>query len=150
MSACRVGQFVLTTTTDKSSYSLGETAIVDLTVHDTSSEACLDAGVQIGGCYGTTASNSAGGDVWDSMAGPDGLPESCPSDALTSPTTVPGNFSLTAQLSWAQDVYTQPVTNGQPNPDRPQTQLPSGRYRITGSWTFFLSAPPVTIDIDPS
>ncbi|HXQ43122.1 MAG TPA: hypothetical protein VN816_00665 [Acidimicrobiales bacterium] len=136
-------------TTDRSTYPPGEPVMIDLTERDTSSEACRDTGVEIGGCYGATASNSTGDEVWSSDAGPNSTPESCPAEL--TPTTIPGDFSTTGRLSWAQDVCTQPVTNDQPNPDCPQTPVPSGTYRITGYWTATtFASPPVTIDITSS
>jgi len=148
MPSCQVGQFVLTATTDKGTYAPGETVMVDLSLHDTSPEACLDTGVPVWGCYGATASNSTGNEVWNSLAGPDSLPASCPTTGF--PTTVPGNFSTTSQVAWTQDVCTQPVTNDQPNPYCPQTPVPSGVYQISAYWTVFPSSPPVTVVINPS
>lgn len=148
MPACQESQFVLTATTDKTTYAPGETVTISLTMRDTSSTACLDTGVMVWGCYGAAASNSTGAQVWESWAGPDGLPVNCPTTGY--PTTIPGHTSTTAQVSWTQDECTQPVTNAQPNPDCPQVQVPSGPYEITGSWTIFPSPPPVTVDISSS
>jgi hypothetical protein len=143
-----MSQFVLTTTTDTGHYPPGQTVAIDLTLRDTSPVACQDTTVLMWGCYGATATDGAGAPVWASWAGPDSTPVNCPAEIV--PATIPADFSTSATLSWAQDRCTQPVTDDQPNPDCPQTQVPSGAYQMTSEWAGFSSQAPVTIDISPS
>jgi hypothetical protein len=142
---CQASQFVLTAATDQSTYRPGEPIVTTLTLRDTSSQTCVDTDVEMGGCYGTDATTSAGVEVWESWAGPDGLPENCPEEGI--PPTVPGGAVYTsADIVWTQDDCTQPVSV-QPNPDCPQTPVAPGVYEISGFWANFGPAPPVTITI---
>jgi hypothetical protein len=163
MAVCQASQFVATTTTDQASYAPGQTVNISVTLKDTSSDPCADSMNLIwqGGCAPppgwettATATNSTGQVVWDVNARPTtgGLPENCPAGIYLS--TVPGGFSATVDLSWAQDLCGDSPLGDVgptvvPNPNCPGTPVPAGTYQITTSWERFL-APPVTITIASS
>jgi hypothetical protein len=121
-------------------YGPGQTVTISLNLQDTSSTACVNTeDTLIGGCYGVQIAADGGGEVWDSTAGPSGLPINCPGTILG--TTIPGGYTKIVQIQWAQTTCTQPPTSGVPNPDCPETPVAPGSYLITGASASFTSSP---------
>lgn len=157
LTTCEPSQFAASATTDALSYALGQTINITLTLRDSSSEPCNDTTSLLGtGCWNVAASaiNEAGQDVWDSGAAPITGISSCA--IAVSPTTIPGNFSSSEQLSWSQVLCTNPPSGpgppgetSWPNPNCLNTQVPAGTYEIEGEWEGF-QAPPIDITIESS
>ena len=132
-------------TTDRSTYTPGETVIITVTITNTAG-AC--SGADPGFCgIGASVSNQARNDVWDSWAqttinsGVTG----CPSGNVH---TIPVGWSTSTTLNWTQRECVADTSNsqgdwGQPNPECPRTQVPDGTYSIVG----FADSAPAAITI---
>lgn len=145
-----MSQFVASATTDQGTYALGEAVTVTVTLRDTSTEACNNSEVTVGGCPPATATvydTASGLPVWQSGATSNGLPINCPAEVGVP--TIPGGYTATDQVVWQQDDCTMgpPATTGT-SPDCPQSQVTPGTYTIQSLWERW-PAPPVSVEISP-
>ncbi|MGH9917558.1 MAG: hypothetical protein ACRD6W_01595 [Nitrososphaerales archaeon] len=121
--------------TDKSTYSTGETVHITLTITNIG-PAC--AGAELSGACndGASATNESGQEVWDSDASPDGVSvTSCPAEVIKS---IPSGWTDSDQLAWTQDrcVSLAPtVPTPTTNPQCPETQVAPGTYSLVGRWS---------------
>jgi hypothetical protein len=146
--SCTDSQFVVTVTTDRSTYMTGQD--VSATAHWTNTGSTCQWNnandpVSASGssayfsapCAGWSVTDAQGQPVWQSGATPTGgyAAGTCPLFAVPNPT--PGDYSYPVAWTWGQrQCDWPPGMNGQPgtwdgsgiNPNCPNSQVPSGNY----------------------
>lgn len=133
--ACNGSQFAVRVTTDKTTYSTGQTVMMTLSVTNDGSPCTGTEGS--GPCWdGITASNASGA-VWVSNPGP----YACPAMIIES---VPAGWTDSDHIQWRQQSCPGPGSQCT------EAQVPPGRYSITGHWMVgspTTDSPPVAIQI---
>jgi len=118
--SCEPSRFILRVTTNKATYSIGETVQITMSIRN-KGQSCLGT-LESGPCVdGDTVSNSSSQVVWVSNLGPYACPAS-------EPETVPHGWKDSDSESWSQNEC--PALGSQCT----NTQVSPGRYSVVGKW----------------